>query len=283
MNVLISPCFHEIMYDIATITVNYKMKDKIVSMLESLARDVQGAGLQIQSAVVDNASSDGIEQELAKRFPQVQCLANWKNFGFGAANNVALHRFDAKYYFLINPDVTFPENQKITQALFDFMEKYPKIGLVAPKLILENSSIQPSCLRRPGFWDQPFYRLGFQKKYRWVRKRVDRLLMADFDHNRILPVDWVTGAALFIRGDVLRQIGFFDERFFMYFEDCDLCQNFWEHGWPVYYKGDVFLFHRHERASAKISGLKSIFQNELTRVHLSSLIKYWFKWRSRKL
>lgn len=252
-------------------------------MFDSFFQDIQSTELKIQSVVIDNASMDDLEQSLVKKFPQVRCFINSKNLGFGTANNFALQKFEAKYYFLINPDIIFPKDQKITKKLFEFMEKYPKIGLVSPKLLHENNEVQPSCLRFPGFWDHPLYRLGLNKKYQWAEKRVSALLMNKFDHSKVLPIDWATGAAFFIRGDALRQVGFFDERFFMYFEDCDLCRRFWENGLPVYYKGDAFLIHGHERASARIPGFRSIFQNKLTRVHLYSLMKYWFKWRSNKL
>lgn len=273
------PCSHKAMYDIITITVNYKMKEKVMRMLRSLYHDIDGVGLKIESVVIDNNSLDGIEQALARDFPRAHCLINSKNIGFGSANNIAFNKFASKYYFIINPDIIFPENQQVIKRLYDFMEKYQPIGIAAPKLILENNIVQPSCMRFPAFWDQPFYRLELHKKYAKIKKQVEKLLMMDFDHDKILPVDWCTGAALFIRGSVLRQTGFFDERFFMYFEDCDLCRNFWQAGWPVYYKGDVSLFHGHERASAKIPGISSIFRNKLTRIHLYSLLKYWWKWR----
>ncbi|MDP3244580.1 MAG: glycosyltransferase family 2 protein [bacterium] len=268
------------MYDIVTVTVNYKMKDKVLAMLRSLFSDVEGSGLKIKAVVIDNASLDGLEQELAEKFPQVECVVNSRNLGFGAANNIALRKYESKYFFLVNPDIVFPVGRKSCQKLYEFMEGQPKIGLVAPKLVLASGAVQLSCLRFPGFWDQPFYRLEFQKRYDWAKRKIDKLLMSDFNHDKVLPVDWATGAAIFIRFQALRQVGFFDERYFMYFEDCDLCRRFWEAGWPVYYKGDVALEHGYERASAKIPGVKSVFQNKLTRIHLNSLMKYWWKWRN---
>jgi len=267
------------MYDIVTITVNYKMKDKILRMLESLGKDIAGAGLNIKSVVIDNASGDGIAEALREKFPGVECIVNKENLGFGAANNVAFKNFDAKYYFIVNPDIVFPAGRGVIAELYKFMEEYPRIGIVAPKLILENGEVQPSCQRFPGFWDQPLYRLEWHKKYGWAKRRVERFLMSDFNHSRVLPVDWATGAAIFIRGEALKKAGMFDERYFAYFEDCDLCRGFWEAGWPVFYKGDVFLHHGHERASAKITGLKSIFRNKLTRIHLQSWLQYWWKWQ----
>lgn len=266
------------MYDIVTVTVNYKMKEKIMAMLRSLFSDIVGSSLSVQVVVVDNASGDGIAQAIAAEFPQVRCIENKQNLGFGAANNLVLETLDARYFFLINPDIIFPSGGHTFEKLAGFMEAHPKVGLTAPKLILGNGTVQHSCMRFPGFWDHPLYRLGAHEKYGWARERVSRLLMPHFNREKTLPVDWATGAALFMRAKALKQTGVFDERFFMYYEDCDLCRRFWQAGWPVYYKGDVALSHGYERASAKVPGLKSLWQNRLTRIHLASLMKYWVKW-----
>ena len=300
------------MFDIVTVTVNYKMKDKILAMLRSLFHDLEGSALKVQPVIVDNGSGDGIKEALEKEFSVwsppsqsspikgeeekrnppplvggdmgrgVAFIDAGANVGFGRGNNLALKKFDARYYFIANPDLVFLENQPRTiERLYQFMEEHPKVVMVAPQLILPNGTIQPSCMRFPRFLDQPVYRLGLQNKYDWARKRVEHLHMKDFDHSKTQPIDWATGAALFVRGECGRKIGFFDERYFMYFEDTDLCRTFWSHGWPVYYKGDIFIQHGHERASAKVPGLKAVLLNPLTRVHIASLMKYAWKWRGK--
>lgn len=268
------------MFDILTVTVNFKMKDKILEMLRSLFRDIQGSNLNIKPVIVDNESNDGIEQALKESGDKVHFIKAGGNIGFGRGNNLALKKFDAKYYFIANPDLVFVGNQpRAIERLYNFMEENPKIGIVAPRLMLSNGETQPSCMRFPKFLDQPIYRLGWQKKYDWARKRVEHLHMKDFDHVKTGPIDWATGAALFARGNMLKEIGFFDERYFMYFEDCDLCRAFWSRGWPVYYKGDVVIQHGHERASARVPGIKSVLLNPLTRIHIKSLLQYSWKWR----
>lgn len=273
------------MFDIVTVTVNYKMRDKAFAMLRSLFCDMQGASLKIQPVVVDNGSHDDIKDALMKEFGQrVVFIDAGANVGFGKGNNLALRQFDAKYYFIANPDLVFLENQpRATERFYQFMEENPKIGIVAPRLMLLDGQIQPSCMRFPNFFDQPIYRLNLHKKYDWARKRVEYLHMKDFDHTKTQPIDWATGAALFVRGSMLKEVGLFDERYFMYFEDTDLCRKFWSRGWPVYYKGDIIIQHGHERASAKIHGLKAILLNPFTRVHVASLLKYSWKWRGKKL
>ena len=312
------------MYDIVTVTVNFKMRDKIMEILRSLFRDIASGGgqapaLQVLPVIVDNASGDGIKEALEKEFevitpspqpsppkegegvygmsplpagegqgegrkPRVSFINAGVNVGFGRGNNLGLKQFEAKYYFIANPDLVFLENQPGTiERLYQFMEEHPKVGMVAPQLRLTNGETQPSCLRFPRFLDQPIYRLGWHKKYDWARRRVEHLHMKDFDHRKTQPIDWATGAALFVRGAMLRKVGFFDERYFMYFEDTDLCRTFWSRGWPVYYKGDIIVQHGHERASARVPGFKSVLLNPLTRVHIKSLLKYWWKWRGKTI
>lgn len=273
------------MYDILTVTVDFKMKEKILEMLRSLFHDLEGTSLRVQPVIVDNASGDGIGEALKKEFgDRVIFIDAGANVGFAKGNNLAFRKFDAKYYFAVNPDLVFFEDQPNTlERLYRFMEEHPKVGIVAPKLMLRTGEIQPSCMRFPRFLDQPIHRLGLHKKYDWARKRVEHLHMKEFDHAKTGPVDWATGAALFVRGPWFKEVGFFDERYFMYFDDTDLCRTFWSHGWPVYYKGDIIVQHGHERASAKVSGLKSVLLNPLTRVHIKSLIQYAWKWRGQKL
>ena len=311
------------MFDIVTVTVNYKMKDKILAMLRSLFRDIAESTLKVQPVIVDNGSGDGIKEALERefevvappltppqgggetnQFPPLALLSvplpegrlggvgtktiifvdAGANVGFGRGNNLGLKQFDAHYYFIANPDLVFLENHPHTlERLYQFMEEHQKVGMVAPRLQLPNGETQPSCLRFPRFLDQPIHRLGLHKKYDWARKRVENLHMKDFDHGKTQPIDWATGAALFARGAWAKQIGFFDERYFMYFEDTDFCRKFWSHGWPVYYKGDTMVQHGHERASAKVPGLKAVLLNPLTRVHIASLIKYAWKWRGCKM
>ena len=217
------------MYDIITVTVNYKMKDKILAMLRSLFRDVEGSNLKVQPVIVDNDRADGLEVALSKEFgPRVIYLDAGGNVGFSHGNNMALKKFEAKYYFIANPDLVFLENQlRTVERLYELMEAHPKVGIVAPRLQLPNGETQPSCMRFPKFLDQPIHRLGLHKKYDWARHRVEHLHMKDFDHGKTQPIDWATGAALFVRGEWARQVEFFDERYFMYFEDTDLCRTFW--------------------------------------------------------
>ncbi|MBI5023119.1 MAG: glycosyltransferase [Candidatus Magasanikbacteria bacterium] len=148
---------------------------------------------------------------------------------------------------------------------------------------LPQEPLQYSCYRFPDFWI-PLYRRSSLGEFKKNRRKVARYLMNDFNHERNQPVDWIMGSAMFARASALEQTGLFDERYFMYFEDCDLCRRFWDANWPIYYIHDIKIKHRHGKGSAKVPGfLSSIMKNPLTRVHITSWLKYMWKWRFKTI
>ena len=267
------------MKDIAIVIVNYKMKDLIDRCLETLFRDVEGDSLDIDIIVVDNHSEDGVEKMLKETYPTVRFVSQKNNPGFGTSQNVGLSSLDARYYFALNPDTEFLPGQHTIRRLYEFMEAQPKIGMIGPKIVYPDGSLQYSCWRFPSFF-QPFYNRTKLGKSSRGKKHHDYHMMKDFDHEKTMPVDAIMGSAMFVRGDAMKKVGMFDERFWMYFEDIDWCIRMWEEHWPVYYVHDIVLQHLHGRGSAKVSGLFNAFlKNKLFRVHIQSWLKYMWKWR----
>ncbi len=270
------------MLDLNIVIVNWKAKGDIEKCLKSLFWDLEDSGLKFVVQVVDNSENcDGIKEMLEENFPEVKYLDSGGNIGFGRAQNMALKKQEAKYYLPLNPDIYF-KNKGSIEKLIKKLEFEPKKGLVAPKLLNPDGSVQLSCCRFPGFLDQIARRMNWDKKFKFFQKRVDEYLMRDFNHQESVPVDWVMGSFMLLRGEVARELGFFDERFFMYFEDCDWCRRIWEKGWQVYYQADVEVFHGHRRDSATHNPFKSIFNNPIARTHLKSWLKYFLKWGFKK-
>lgn len=269
------------MKDITVVIVNYKMHEMIRACLASLHKDLASSSRPPSThvVVVDNASQDGVEALMREQYPQYTCIVNARNEGYGSAVNKGIRAATARYYFVLNPDTVFVEPRTL-ERLLAFMDQHQKIGMIAPKLLNADGSLQYSCNRFPYFAEQLLRRTTLGK-YAWVERRIGRLLMKDFDHKKTQPVDWVIGSAMFIRASALERTGLMDERFFMYFEDTDWCRRFWEHHLPVYYVHDIVLIHRHMRGSARVPGLKALFVNRLARVHVVSWIKYMWKWRAQ--
>lgn len=267
------------MVDVNIIVVNYKMKSAIERCFSSLLADLVGETLSVRIVVVDNASDDGIKEWLKEKFPTVECIVQEKNFGFGAAQNVGLRSIEAKYHFVLNPDTYFFPGGQLVRRMYDFMEARPTVGIIGPKIIYPDGSLQYSCYRFPTFWQPLFSRTHFGA--RGAGKRLnDHALMKDFDHKKTRPVDWIMGSAMFVRGAAMKAVGVFDDRFWMYYEDSDWCRRMWESAWSVYYVHDMLLEHVHGRGSAKVPGIwRALMKNKLARVHLASWLKYMWKWR----
>lgn len=273
------------MKDINIVYVNYLTKDDLLKSVESLFCDISNCPYDVQVTVVDNSQNqDGLKEALATKFPKVTYIGTMENVGFGKGNSIGFQAVPARYYFALNRDTIIPTNTRVVERIIKFMDEHPKIGCIGPKLINMDGSLQSTCYRfdLKSIIIKPFKQISFDKKYNWVKKYTDRLLMKDFDHNKVRPVDWVLGAAMIVRKEVVDEIGWFDERYFMYLEDCDWCRTMWEHGWPVYYVPEIVIQHAYARESAKIPGIfKALLKNKLARLHLLSWVYYMWKWRGK--
>jgi hypothetical protein len=232
---------------------------------------------------VDNSQNiDGIKEYLASRHPEVRYLDAGGNMGFGRAQNMGLKSAQARFYLPLNPDIVFSNKQQVLAEIIEWMEKNHSVGAVGPRLLNSDGTVQESCCRFHGFLDPLVRRLELDHKYVWARQRVDRYLMRDFDHEQIVPVDWLMGSFLLVRGEAARQVGFFDDRFFMYFEDCDWCRRLWQAGWQVYYYPKARVRHAHRRESAEIAPWKALFASPTARMHVASWLKFFWKWKFKR-
>lgn len=269
--------------DINIVFVNYFMKNDILNAVSSVLKDISNCPYSVQITVADNSQNqDNIKEDLAAKYPMVNYVDCGGNVGFGKGNNIGFKSTPARYYFALNRDTIVPENSKVVERIIKFMDEHPKIGCIGPKLLNTDGSLQYSCYRfdLQSILIKPLKQINFDKKYNWVKKYTDRLLMKDFDHNSTMPVDWVLGAAIVVRKEAVDEVGWFDERYFMYMEDADWCRIMWEHGWAVYYVHDIIIMHEYARESAKVPGIvKALFKNKLARIHLKSWMLYVWKWR----
>lgn len=271
------------MKDINIVFLNYLCKDDILQAIDSLVKDIESCPYTAHITVADNSENkDGIQEDLAKQFPSVTYVNTGGNIGFGRGNTVGFKSCEARYYFALNRDTIIPEHSRTIERLVKYMDDHPKIGCIGPKLLNMDGSLQYSCYRFDflSIVIKPLKQINWDMKYAWVRRFTDRLLMKDFDHNSTRPVDWVLGAAMVVRKEVVDTLGWFDDRYFMYLEDCDWCHTMWEAGFPVYYVHDIVILHRHARDSAKVPGIfKALFKNKLARIHMKSWLQYLWKWR----
>ncbi len=228
--------------------------------------------------VVDNASGDGTPLMVAREFPGVRCIASSVNTGFGPGNNLGIREARGRYVLIMNPDVVVLD--ATLDTLVAYMDSHPDVGICGPQLVNPDGSIQYSCYRFPTPL-VPIYRRTPLGRFSFAREAVDTYLMREWDHCDERDVDWLLGAAIIMRRDMFEKVGLFDEQFFLYFEDTDLCRRAWEAGYRVVYNPSVRLVHYHKRESA--GSVFKIFTNKVTRIHIQSWIKYLIKYRGKSL
>lgn len=268
------------MVDCVIVIVNWKMCLDIDTCLESLFSDSENDGLSIKAVVVDNSDNcDGISDLLKKKYPDVEYLNAGGNRGFGYSQNLGMRSILGRYYFVLNPDTKFIKGSNVIRKMYDYMEENQDVGIMGPKLLNFDNTLQYSCYRFPRFLDKPIKQLELHERFVFLKKRIESMLMMDYDHEKDRFVDWLMGSALFVRGKAIEDVGLFDDRFFMYLEDCDWCRRMWESYWKVCYVPSIILYHKHRRDSAKIPGLIAIIKNPTTRFHIKSWLQYFWKWK----
>lgn len=258
--------------DLSIIILNYKTKGLVKQCIRNVK--VSTANLNYEIIVIDNDSNDGIEEMMRENFPDIKFIQTGKNLGFAAGNNVGLKQAQGKYLMVLNPDVTVLNGS--VEKMVKFMEERSEVGIVGPKLINPDGSFQISCrtFQTPKLI---LYRRTPLGMLPFAKRELEQHLMLDFDHQTDREVDWFLGACMLMRKDVLDKVGLFDERFFMYLEDMDLCRRVWMNNHKVYYLAGAEMVHLFERASANDSW-NFLRLNKLTRIHMSSGIKYFAKY-----
>ncbi len=228
------------MADLTIIIVNYNSGKFLEECLESVERVSKEAN--IKTLVVDNASSDEGIESAQRKYKNVEFILNKQNFGFGKANNIGLKKAKTEYILLLNPDTKLEKG--ILVKMIQDLEVDKDIGAATCKIVLGNGKIDLTAHRGfPTPWASFLY---------YVFKNDSLYHLKNMDMSKLHEVDAIAGAFFLTRKSVLERVGLFDEDFFLYGEDIDLCYRIKEAGFKVVYEPSVFLIH-HKGVS---SGLK---------------------------
>ena len=231
-----------------SIIINHYHTPEILEVcLKSLEKSLSGADFGWEIIVVDGATIEKTEEMMREKFPETIFIPFKKNVGFGKLVNAGIKKARGEFLFIINADIII-EDKKAISAMMEYLEKNKSAGLLGPKLLNINGTVQRSCFR--------FYtplivlcRRTFLGKISWGKKILNNFLMKDiFAEREIIspiPVDWLMGSAFMARKSVINEIGGLDENFFMYFEDVVLSDNIKHNGRLVYYPFYKIL-HKHE-------------------------------------
>lgn len=229
-----SPC--------CTVIVSYNCWEALRLCLQSLPT--------AHVIVVDNASADGSADMVRREFPAVTWLANDSNRGFAAACNQGIHATSEPFMLLLNPDTWVSEYA--LQTLSRVMTHNPKIGACGPRILNEDTTPQPSCRHFPTLGRMILAEFGLRAFY--------------YITNPTGGVDQLMGSCLLLRRSALEQVGFLDERFFVYFEEVDLCLRLRQAGWEVRFVPDATIIHtggassQHDRRAALGYRYHSLFE-----------------------
>ena len=225
--------------DISIIIVNYNVKEFAANLLESLEKSKDRFRLEI--FLVDNASSDGSVSYLKRRYPNVTYIENRDNTGFGKANNQAIRLARGTYTLLINPDTIV--RQDTLKAMYGHMEKHPESGAAGCKMLNPDGTFAPESRRSvPTPMTALWKILGLTTLFP-RNKRFSAYYLGGEDENKQGRVPVLSGAFMFFRTHVLKEAGGFDEQFFMYGEDIDLCYRIRQKGWEIDYVPDTSIIH----------------------------------------
>ena len=240
-------------------------------MIESLFSSTKE--VDFRTFLINNTPDKNVKNWLNENFPDVHVHENTQPRGFAENINQIIREFPFfDYYLLVNPDVIC--HPGMIEHLIAGMEKDDRIGVIGPKLINFDGSVQPSRRRFASFRVLLYRALHLDNVIKNL-PAVDHYLMINEEFASISEVDWVTGAIMLLRKKALDDVGLLDERFFLYFEDEDLCCRMWQKGWKVCYLTEASAYHTHmAEGRNKILSKANIH-------HILSAIKMFIKYRGR--
>ncbi|MCK4951822.1 MAG: glycosyltransferase family 2 protein, partial [Gammaproteobacteria bacterium] len=258
------------MIDISVITVGYNTADLIDECITSIKRETSCA---YEIIIIDNDSSDGTVEMLKEKHPDVICIANNVNVGFGSACNQGLEIAKGRFPVLLNPDTVVLDGA--LDKMLEFMEQRPDAGFCAPANVGPDMHLQRTCHHFPTL-------MGRLVEYAQLRrllptvKMFGKANMTYWDYNDIRAVDWASGSCLMINRKMIDGVGVFDPEYFLYVEEVDWCLRASKKGWPTMFYPDAKILH-HSGASAE----KAVSQEELSSKSISHLLfrsqYYYFK------
>lgn len=257
---------------VTAVILNYRTPKDAWACAESLLRQTMAERMEV--LLVDNDSEDDSIQYLRNRArgkAGVRVLESARNIGYGRGNQMAIAQAGGAHLLIINPDNTLEPHA--VETMLKAMEAHPDIGILAPKLLHEDGTVRESARRFPSPLDVLVKR-SFLK--RLFPGNLRRYLRQDANDGKIQDVDWVVGACMLIRKDAYDRLGGFDPRFFLFFEDTDLCRRMRAEGLRVAYMPSVTATDRKKRLSE--GGFLSLFRKKTARIHLVSAMRYFAKW-----
>lgn len=248
--------------------VTYNDEDSILDTIESVLKSTDSSKIDLKIYIFDNGSSDGTINLINETFKD-DCrvkVSVGDNDGFGAGHNRILkENFDSKYHCVINPDIVLREDA--ISSMVEYAENNSDVVLLSPRILSEDGEDQILGKRYPHIW----YLFASHFRGEKTNFLLKRYAMLDKGYDSAFEIWNATGCFMFFRTDAFKKINGFDDRYFMYFEDCDITREMRELGKVMYYPL-TSVYHIWARDSKTNKKLKII--------HIQSMLKYDLKWRT---
>lgn len=268
---------------VSAIVLTYRSPRDTLACARALL--AQSMGDRLEVIVVDNHSdtdSIGILRTQLPNDARIRVVETRKNMGYGKGNNFGARYATGEYILIVNPDNVLPPDA--LEKMVRVMENDSMIGILAPKLVFPGGQVRDSARSFPSFADvfikRTWLRYVFPGRIaKYTQSHVSR---GERNNACLAPavsrdVDWVAGACLLLHRSFFEQLGGFDPRFFLFFEDTDLCRRAWMAGKRVLYAPSIVVADREHRLSE--GGVITLLTKRTVRWHLMSALKYFWKWR----
>jgi GT2 family glycosyltransferase len=260
--------------ELSIVIVSWNVCDLLRACLASI--EASREDLRVEVIVVDGGSNDGSPEMVRVAFPEVELVVKKENLGFPKGNNIGISRSSGRYVMLLNPDT-----EVVDEALGEmlaFADAHPDVGVIGAQLLNPDGSVQSSRRRFPTLATGVF-------ESTWLQPIAPKSILRyfyveDLPDDKVTDVDWVTGACLLARRDVVDAVGLLDEDYFMYSEELDWCRRIKDAGWRVVYFPAAQIIHHVGKSSEQAVTERHI---NFQRAKLRYFRKYHGRWAAKFL
>jgi hypothetical protein len=256
-----------------SIVITHHQTPKLLDLCINSIKKTIGA-LEHEIIIVSSESREKDEEFIKDKWPETKNIYFEKNTGYSKLVNTGIKASTGDFILILNADIMILEGA--IPEMIKYLEANQNVGIVAPRLEDYTGNLQVSC------FNDPIPRLIIARRTFWGKTKQGGKVLARAsvlsDDNIVKEVDWAQGSAMMFKKDLVNEVGFWDERFFLYFEDSDWCRRIRQKGYKVVYLPIAKMIHYYHRSSKKLGVLGDLIFNKYTRIHILSAIKYFKKY-----